>query len=78
MQIFVKLNSGKTVTLDVTVSDVVKTIKEMVQDKGGLPDKFQRLIFGGKQLEDERTLGDYNIQTENTIFEVCRMVPRSQ
>jgi len=76
MQIFVKMNSGKTVTLNADVSDLVNSIKDKIAEKGGLPERFQRLIFSGKELEGNRPLGDYNIQSENTIFEVCRMYPK--
>tara|TARA_B110000459_G_scaffold91309_1_gene102148 strand:- start:878 stop:1255 length:378 start_codon:yes stop_codon:yes gene_type:complete len=73
MMIKVKTLTGKEVELDVEVSDTIVRIKERMEEKEGIPPIQQRLIFGGKQMHDEKTAKDYNIEGGSVIHMVLAL-----
>ncbi|CAE6369882.1 unnamed protein product [Rhizoctonia solani] len=73
MQIFVRTLTGKTITCQVNSWLTIAGLKGLVQDKEGIPPSHQIFLFSGRQLEDERTLGDYNIQKESTVHLILKV-----
>lgn len=67
MQIFCKTATGKTITLDVEPTETVYSVKEQIADKEKIPVNVQKLIFGGKALDDDKTLAEYSIKKESTL-----------
>ena len=74
MQVFVKLLSGKTITIDIEIDDLVDTLKQRIEEKEEIKREEIVLIYGGKQLDkDDYKLTDYNIQRDCTIMLVKRL-----
>jgi len=68
MQIYVRPVTGKDIILNVDYNDTIEIVKSKIQDKEGIPSGQQRLIFAGKQLEDDHTLLFYNIRCQSVIY----------
>jgi ubiquitin len=67
MYIYIEFITGKIFTLDVDSRDTIKSVKQKIQDQEGIPPDCQRLIFAGAELEDDRTLYDYQIPIQGTM-----------
>eukprot|EP00292_Cryptomonas_paramecium_P032418 CAMPEP_0113681034 /NCGR_PEP_ID=MMETSP0038_2-20120614/11722_1 /TAXON_ID=2898 /ORGANISM="Cryptomonas paramecium" /LENGTH=77 /DNA_ID=CAMNT_0000599625 /DNA_START=147 /DNA_END=380 /DNA_ORIENTATION=+ /assembly_acc=CAM_ASM_000170 len=73
MQIKVKTLTGKEIEFDIEPTDTVRRIKERVEEKEGIPPQQQRLIFGGKQMHDDKTASDYNLEGGSTLHLVLAL-----
>lgn len=72
-EILIKTLTGTQFTLSVVPADTIAAVKQQITDRQGIPVEQQRLIFVGVQLEDQRTLSDYNVQKDATLYLVLRL-----
>jgi ubiquitin C len=79
MQIFVKTLTGNSVVLNVKRSDTIETVKRKIENWDGIPSPLFGLVFAGpgqimsRQMVDQRTIGDYNVDKESTLYSVSRL-----
>ena len=67
LQLFIRTPSGSAIPLEVESTDTIKSLKEKINDKEGIPINKQRFIFSGKVIKDGCTLQDYNIPNDGTV-----------
>ncbi len=72
-KLLVKTLTGKTIEIEVKLTDTVASVKQQVQDKEGIPPDQQRIIYAGKTLEDGRALADYSVTDGATVHLVLRL-----
>lgn len=73
MQVFVKTLSGKTISVECEPDESIESLKEKIMAKEGVPPDQQRIIFGGKQLDAQKNLSDYDIDDDSTLHLVLRL-----
>jgi len=73
MQLFVKTLTGKTVSIEVEEGESIEDVKAKIAEKEGIPPEQQRLIFGGQQLQDSKTIDDYDVGDDATLHLVLRL-----
>lgn len=74
IQILVHVQTGNIIPLEIKCSQTIEKVKCRIEDKQKIPPDLQRLVFGGRQLEDGRTLSEYDIQNEATFYLVLRQM----
>lgn len=73
MQIFVKTLSGRTITVETDANDSIEELKRKIEAKEGIPARDQRIIYAGKSLDEQNTVGDYSIQNGSNLYLVLRL-----
>jgi len=73
MQVFVKTLSGKTISVECEPDESIESLKAKIMEKEGVPPDQQRIIFGGKQLDTQKNLSDYDIDDDDTLHLVLRL-----
>ncbi|KAH8833202.1 ubiquitin-related domain-containing protein [Flagelloscypha sp. PMI_526] len=73
MMIKVKTLTGKEIELDIDVDDPITRIKEKVEEQSGVPPQQQRLIFGGRQMNDDKTAKEYNVVAGSVLHLVLAL-----
>lgn len=71
--IFFKTLTGVTITITCEPNDTIERVKELYEEKEGVPPAMQRVIFAGQILEDGYTLADYKIKNEATLHQVLNL-----
>jgi ubiquitin C len=67
--------TGKTITFNIGQTETIKALKSKLQDQQDIPIALQHLIYDGKEIENDRTLAYYNIQSQARLYLVLRLSP---